>query len=71
MLFIVDFRHVTQMSTNQVVAATSRNIVRLSKKVPRSDKSRLLQLDKLEGDFKATINKYHTLQNVSHYFVLS
>ncbi|ENN78788.1 syntaxin-12 [Dendroctonus ponderosae] len=54
--------HVTQMSTNQVVAATSRDIVKLSKKLPRSDKSRVLQLDKLESDFKSTINKYHILQ---------
>ncbi|KAL1505218.1 hypothetical protein ABEB36_004832 [Hypothenemus hampei] len=54
--------HVTQLSTNQIASVTTRDIGKLRRTTPRNDKQRILQVDKLEEDFKETINKYHKLQ---------
>jgi len=54
--------HVTQLSANQVAAATTKDINRLRLTAPKNDKQRVLQAEKLEGDFKEAVNKYYSLQ---------
>ncbi|CAG9854650.1 unnamed protein product [Phyllotreta striolata] len=54
--------HVTQLSTNQIASVTSKDISRLKQLVAKGDKQRQLQVEKLEGNFKDTISRYHTLQ---------
>lgn len=54
--------HVTQLSANQVASATSKDISKLKLAVPRDDKQRQLQAEKLQGEFKEALNKYHELQ---------
>jgi len=54
--------HITQLSGNQVASATTKDIAKLKHTTPRNDKQRLLQVEKLEEQFKETVNKYHSLQ---------
>lgn len=54
----------TQLSTNQIASVTSKDIHKLKTIVPRSDKQRQLQVEKLEGNFKDAINRYYRLQKV-------
>ncbi|CAG9763041.1 unnamed protein product [Ceutorhynchus assimilis] len=54
--------HITQLSANQIASATTRDLTKLRLITPRNDKQRILQVDKLESDFKETISRYHTLQ---------
>ncbi|KAJ8922572.1 hypothetical protein NQ315_007602 [Exocentrus adspersus] len=54
--------HVTQLSTNQIASATSKDITKLKLIVAKGEKQKQLQVEKLEENFKDAINKYHTLQ---------
>ncbi|XP_018572998.1 syntaxin-12 [Anoplophora glabripennis] len=54
--------HVTQLSTNQIASATSKDIHRLKSIVAKGEKQKQLQVEKLEENFKDAINRYHTLQ---------
>ncbi|XP_074037650.1 syntaxin 13 [Leptinotarsa decemlineata] len=54
--------HVTQLSTNQIASATSRNIHKMKLIVAKGDKHKLLQVEKLEGNFKDTVGRYYKLQ---------
>lgn len=59
-----NFSHVTQLSTNQIASVTTKDINKLKLIIPKSDKQRQLQVEKLEGNFKEAINKYYQLQKV-------
>lgn len=65
------FRHVTQLSTNQIASATSKDITKLKQIIPKSDKQRQLQVEKLEGNFKEAINSYYQLQKVRQHEIVS
>ncbi|XP_060531438.1 syntaxin-12 [Cylas formicarius] len=54
--------HVTQLSTNQIASECTKDINKLKLKVPKADKQRKLQVEKLEGNFRDAINKYYSLQ---------
>ncbi|XP_072376075.1 syntaxin-12 [Diabrotica undecimpunctata] len=53
--------HVTQLSTNQIAASTSKEISNL-KQLSKGHKQRLLQVEKLEENFKEAVGRYHALQ---------
>lgn len=54
--------HVAQLSTNQVVTQTSKNIARLTVLMRRGDKQQKLQIEKLTNDFKDALQKYSDMQ---------
>ncbi|XP_008203602.2 syntaxin-7 [Nasonia vitripennis] len=54
--------HVTQLSTNQVVTQTSKDITRLTILMRRGDKQQKLQIEKLTSDFKDALQKYYDTQ---------
>lgn len=54
--------HVTQLSTNQVVAQTSKDIARLTVLMRRGDKQQKLQIEKLTTDFEDAVRRYSDLQ---------
>lgn len=58
------FRHVTQLSTNQVVTQTSKDIARLTVLMRRGDKQQKLQIEKLTTDFKDALQRYSYMQKV-------
>lgn len=58
-------RHVTQLSTNQVVTQTSKDIARLTVLMRRGDKQQKLQIEKLTSDFKDALQKYSDMQRVN------
>lgn len=57
----------TQLSTNQIASVTSKDINKLKLIIPKGDKQRQLQVEKLEGNFKDAINRYYQLQKVREY----
>lgn len=57
-------RHVTQLSTNQVVTQTSKDIARLTVLMRRGDKQQKLQIEKLTTDFKDALQRYSDMQKV-------
>ncbi|KAM0725010.1 Syntaxin-12 [Formica fusca] len=54
--------HVTQLSTNQVVTQTSKDIARLTVLMRRGDKQQKLQIEKLTTDFKDALQRYSDMQ---------
>ncbi|XP_050303558.1 syntaxin-12 [Anthonomus grandis grandis] len=58
--------HITQLSANQVASRCTKDIsklkLKLSTKALKNDKQRKLQADKLDEDFRDTVNKYYALQ---------
>lgn len=62
---VLYLRHVTQLSTNQVVTQTSKNIARLTILMKRGDKQQKLQIEKLTTDFKDALQRYSDVQKVS------
>lgn len=54
--------HVTQLSTNQVVTRTSKDIARLTVLMRRADKEQKLQIEKLTTDFKDAMQRYSEMQ---------
>ncbi|XP_076665596.1 syntaxin 13 isoform X2 [Andrena cerasifolii] len=54
--------HVTQLSTNQVVTQTSKDITRLTVLMRRGDKQQKLQIEKLTTDFKDALQRYSDMQ---------
>ncbi|XP_046748442.1 syntaxin-12 [Diprion similis] len=54
--------HVTQLSTNQVVTQTSKDITRLTVLMRRGDKEQKLQIEKLTTDFKDAMQRYSEMQ---------
>lgn len=56
------FRHVTQLSANQIVAVTSKDLKRLTVVVRRGDKQQKLQVEKLTEDFKEAVARYSDVQ---------
>ncbi|KZC03865.1 PREDICTED: syntaxin-12 [Dufourea novaeangliae] len=54
--------NVTQLSTNQVVAQTSKDIARLTVLMRRGDKQQKLQIEKLTTDFKDAVERYSEMQ---------
>ncbi|XP_012279652.1 syntaxin-12 [Orussus abietinus] len=54
--------HVTQLSTNQVVTQTSKDIARLTVLMRRGDKQQKLQIEKLTTDFKDALQQYSDMQ---------
>lgn len=57
-------RHVTQLSTNQVITQTSKDIARLTVLMRRGDKQQKLQIEKLTTDFKDAVQRYSDMQKV-------
>lgn len=62
--FLFPSRHVTQLSTNQVVTQTSKDIARLTVLMRRGDKQQKLQIEKLTTDFKDALQRYSDMQKV-------
>ncbi|CAK9825042.1 t-SNARE domain-containing protein 1 [Anthophora retusa] len=54
--------HLTQLSTNQVVSRTSKDIARLTVLMKRGDKQQKLQIEKLTTDFKDALQRYSDMQ---------
>ncbi|CAG0921180.1 unnamed protein product [Notodromas monacha] len=54
--------HLTQMSTNQVINQTTKDLVRLASLVQRGEKMQKIKMEKLGKEFKASVEKYTTLQ---------
>ncbi|XP_014208651.1 syntaxin-12 [Copidosoma floridanum] len=54
--------HVTQMSTNEVVSQTLKDIARLTFLMRRGDKEQKLQIEKLTSEFKHALQKYSEMQ---------
>lgn len=63
-VFFIINRHVTQLSTNQVVTQTSKDIARLTVLMRRGDKEQKLQIEKLTTDFKDAMQRYSEMQLV-------
>lgn len=68
LFFFFFSRHVTQLSTNQVVTQTSKDIARLTVLMRRGDKQQKLQIEKLTSDFKDALQKYSDMQRVNIIF---
>ncbi|XP_029048052.1 syntaxin-12 isoform X1 [Osmia bicornis bicornis] len=54
--------HVTQLSTNQIITQTSKDIARLTVLMRRGDKQQKLQIEKLTTDFKDAVQRYSDMQ---------
>ncbi|XP_043268589.1 syntaxin-7 [Venturia canescens] len=54
--------HVTQLSTNQVVTQTTKDIARLTVLMRRGDKQLKLQIEKLTADFADALQRYSDMQ---------
>lgn len=54
--------HVVQLSTNQIASVATKDLSKLKLLVTKSEKQRLLQVEKLEENFKEAVNRYYTLQ---------
>ncbi|PNF18452.1 hypothetical protein B7P43_G09020 [Cryptotermes secundus] len=54
--------HVTQLSCNQIVSQTAKDLQRLTVVVRKGDKQQKLQAEKLTGDFKDAVQCYSRLQ---------
>lgn len=63
-------RHVTQLSTNQVVTQTSKDIARLTVLMRRGDKQQKLQIEKLTTDFKDALQRYSDMQKVKYILLI-
>ncbi|XP_066592834.1 syntaxin-12 [Prorops nasuta] len=57
-----DVISVTQLSTNQVVTQTSKDIARLTVLMRKGDKQQKLQIEKLTTDFKDALQRYSDMQ---------
>lgn len=62
LIFPIVFRHQVQMSTNQKITATSKDLQRLAAIVRGGDKQQKLQVEKLTSDFKIVVEKYSSSQ---------
>uniref|UniRef100_A0A1B0F074 t-SNARE coiled-coil homology domain-containing protein n=1 Tax=Lutzomyia longipalpis TaxID=7200 RepID=A0A1B0F074_LUTLO len=58
----IECEHQVQMSTNQKVTATSKDLQRLAAIVRGGDKQQKLQVEKLTSDFKIVVEKYSNSQ---------
>lgn len=54
--------HVTQLSTNQIIAQTTKDLHRLTVVVRKGDKQQKLQVDKLTSRFKEAVQTYSVKQ---------
>ncbi|XP_054267549.1 syntaxin-12 [Macrosteles quadrilineatus] len=54
--------HVTQLSTNQIISQTTRDLHRLTDLVRGKDKQLKLQVESLRGRFKEAVNTYSSKQ---------
>jgi len=54
--------HVTQLSCNQIVSQTAKDLQRLTVVVRKGDKQQKLQAEKLTGDFRDAVQCYSRLQ---------
>lgn len=54
--------HVTQLSTNQIIAQTTKDLHRLTVVVRKGDKQQKLQVDKLTSRFKEAVQTYSAKQ---------
>ncbi|XP_076647341.1 syntaxin 13 isoform X2 [Halictus rubicundus] len=54
--------HVTQLSTNQVITQTSKDIARLTVLMRKGDKQQKLQIEKLTTDFTDAMQRYSDMQ---------
>lgn len=56
--------HVTQLSTNDIAAVTSKEIRKLKSLMKKGNKQQQLQVEKLEENFKEAISRYSVVQAV-------
>lgn len=68
LLIFVYFSHVSQLSTNQIIGVTTKDVLRLNMIVRKGDKQQKLQVDKLSNDFKESVARYSSFQVVSILF---
>lgn len=61
------FRHLTQLSCNQIIAKTTRDLQHLNALARKGDKQQKLQVEKLTSDFKEALQCYSRLQQVCIY----
>ncbi|KAF2902845.1 hypothetical protein ILUMI_03339 [Ignelater luminosus] len=54
--------HVTQLSTNQIISVTPRDLNRLKMIVRKGEKQKELQVSKLTDNFTEAVAKYHGIQ---------
>ncbi|XP_022912597.2 syntaxin-12 [Onthophagus taurus] len=54
--------HVTQLSTNQIISATTTSLQKLSRVVKKGEKQQKLQCEKLTDNFKDAVANYSSLQ---------
>ncbi|XP_045479582.1 syntaxin-12 [Harmonia axyridis] len=54
--------HVTQLSTNDIAAVTSKEIRKLKSLMKKGNKQQQLQVEKLEENFKEAIGRYSVVQ---------
>ena len=64
LIFLCVPRHVTQLSCNQIVSQTAKDLQRLTVVVKKGDKQQKLQAEKLTSDFKDAVQCYSRLQKV-------
>lgn len=57
-----DKMHITNLSTNQVVTQTSKDIARLTVLMRKGDKQQKLQIEKLTTDFTDALGRYSDMQ---------
>lgn len=58
------YSHVTQLSTNDLGAVTSREIRKLKSSMKKGNKQRQLQVEKLEENFKEALGRYSVVKAV-------
>ena len=58
------FRHVTQLSANQIVNATTRDLHKLKILTQKGQKAQKLQAEKLMDNFKEAVAQYSSIQKV-------
>lgn len=56
--------HTTQLSANQLISATSRDLQRLTQVVRRGNKQQKLQAERLTSDLREAVERYSLMQKV-------
>lgn len=56
--------HVTQLSTNQIISVTPKDLNRLKIIIQKGDKQKEFQINKLTDNFTEAMAKYHSMQKL-------
>lgn len=63
-LLFYSFSHVSQIATNQLISATSKDLKKLNTLVRRMEKQQKLQVEKLNENFTEALERYSNMQQV-------